>query len=92
MKKLIIVAMLILGGVTTSYAQVPTRMYEKGEAFNKQPKFKISQNNSPEKKMPVFDLAPLLAEDEAAKGLDVPFRFGKSIESNVDMSSTKSSY
>lgn len=56
MKSLIIVVLLI-GGVITSLAQVPTRMFEKGKAFEKHPKFKVSQKNSPEKKMPVFDVA-----------------------------------
>ena len=87
--KPILFTILILLGVISTFAQVPTRVYEKGEAFEKHPKFKISQNNSPEKKMPVFDLAPLLAEDEAMKGLDVPFRFGKSFEVNLELKDGK---
>ena len=84
MKNFILV-ILILGRLITSYAQVPTRMYEKGQAFEKHPKFKVSQNNSPEKKMPVFDLAPLLAGDEAVKGLDFPIRFGKNFDVNLNL-------
>ena len=88
MKNFILV-ILILGGVLTSSAQVPTLMFEKSKAFEKHPKFKVSQNSSPEKKMPVFDLAPLLAEDEAVKGLDFPFRFGKSFDVNLTLTDGK---
>ncbi|OFX56852.1 MAG: hypothetical protein A2066_19150 [Bacteroidetes bacterium GWB2_41_8] len=64
-------------------------MFEKGKAFEKHSKLKISQNNSPEKKMPVFDITPLLEEDKAMKGLDVPFRFGKSFEVNITIKDGK---
>lgn len=90
MKKSIILIMFILGGVIISFAQVSTRMYEKkGDAFMKYPKFKISHNNSPEKKMPVFDVTSLLEEDKALEGLDFPFRFGKSFDVNLTLKDGK---
>ena len=84
MKKIIII-LLILGGVTNLFAQVSTQYFEKGKAFEKHPELQISKQNSPEKKMPLFDIAPLLAEDEAVKGMDVPFRFGKSFDVNISL-------
>ena len=36
-------------------------------------------------KLPKFDIATLLAEDEAIKGLDVPFRFGKGFDVNYSL-------
>jgi|GEM_PF-5991313 len=41
MKKNIAI-MLILGGAVTSFAQVPTKMFEKNMAFEKHPGFQIS--------------------------------------------------
>lgn len=52
-----IIIMLMLCGIVSSHAQVPTQMFEKGKAFEKHYKFKISRDNAPEKKMPVFDVA-----------------------------------
>jgi hypothetical protein len=46
------ILILILGWVITSFAQVPTHMFDKGKVFEKHPEFKVSQINSPEKKMP----------------------------------------
>ena len=83
------VVMLILGGVITSYAQVPTRMFEKNKAFEIHPNFQISRTNAPEKKMPVFDVAPLLEEDQAVEGMDYPFRFGKSFDVNLSLKDGK---
>jgi len=88
MKKTIIFT-LILGFMITSYAQVPTQMFEKGRVFERHPGFKISQNNSPEKKMPVFDVSLLLREDKAVEGLDFPFRFGKSVDVNLTLEDGK---
>lgn len=39
--------------------------------------------------MPVFDLTPLIKEDEAVKGLDIPFRFGKSFDVNLSLQDGK---
>ena len=88
MKKIIIV-MLILGGVNSLFAQVPTQPYQKGKAFDKHPKFKTTQHSSPEKKMPLFDVSALLAEDEATRGMDLPFRFGKSFDVNLTLKDGK---
>ena len=85
----VLFTILILLGVISSFAQVPTQVYEKGKAFEKHSKFKVTQNASPEIKMPVFDLAPLLAEDEAVKGLDFSFRFGKSLDVNLTLTDGK---
>lgn len=54
-------------------------------AFENHPKFHISRNNVPEEKMPTFDVTPLLEEDKAMEGLDVPFRFGKSFDVNLSL-------
>ncbi len=88
MKKIIII-MLIMGGVTNLFAQISTHSFKKGKAFDKHPKLNATKQNSPEKKMPLFDLAPLLAEDEATKGLDLPFRFGKSFDVNLTLKDGK---
>jgi hypothetical protein len=71
------------GGVINSFAQVPTHMFEKNKAFEAHPKFQISRNSAPEKKMPTFDVAPLPEEDKALEGLNIPFRFGKSFYVNL---------
>ncbi|MDP3431564.1 MAG: hypothetical protein Q8T04_01165, partial [Bacteroidota bacterium] len=64
-------------------------MFEKNKAFETHPKLKISQNYSPEKKMPVFDVSQLLEEDKAVEGLDFPFRFGKSFDVNLTLKDGK---
>jgi hypothetical protein len=56
----------------TSFAQVPTKMFEKNMAFEKYPKFQISRSNAPEKMMPAFNVTPLLEEDKAVAGMDYP--------------------
>ena len=35
--------------------------------------------------MPNFDVASMLEEDEAVKGIDVPFRFGKGFDVNYSL-------
>ena len=35
--------------------------------------------------MPKFDIAAMLEEDEAVKGMDVPFRFGKGFDVNYTL-------
>lgn len=90
MKKIITVILILCLGIITSFAQVATHMFEKGKVFEKHSKLKLSLNNPPEKKMPVFDVTPLLEEDKAMKGLDVPFRFGKSFEVNITLKDGKS--
>jgi len=45
-------------------------MFEKSKAFETHPNFQISRNNAPEKKMPVFDVAPLLEADKVMEGLN----------------------
>ncbi len=39
--------------------------------------------------MPTFDVIPLLEEDEVVKGLDYPFRFGKSFDVNLTLKDGK---
>ncbi|MFV0593793.1 MAG: hypothetical protein ACK5M7_20645 [Draconibacterium sp.] len=39
--------------------------------------------------MPLFDVSALLEEDEATKGLDIPFRFGKSFDVNITLKDGK---
>lgn len=39
--------------------------------------------------MPLFDVSALLAEDEATKGFDLPFRFGKSFDDNLSLKDGK---
>ncbi|MFV0606892.1 MAG: hypothetical protein ACK5NK_13745 [Niabella sp.] len=39
--------------------------------------------------MPLFDVSALLEEDEATKGLDIPFRFGKSFDVNLGLKDGK---
>ncbi len=82
--KRIIVFTLIFSCVVKIDAQVPTYTFEKGKVFEKYSGFKITKNNTPEKKMPTIDITPLFEEDEATKSMDLPFRFGKSID--VDLS------
>ncbi len=84
MKKIIII-LLILSKVVISFAQVNTKSYDKNKAFEIYPKFKISQKKSPVLKMPKFDIAAMLEEDEAVKGMDVPFRFGKGFDVNYTL-------
>jgi hypothetical protein len=84
MKKIIII-LLILVGVVNSYAQVNTKTFEKNKAFENYPKFKISLKKSPVLKMPKFDIALMLEEDDAVSGMDVPFRFGKGFDVNYTL-------
>jgi len=88
MKKIIAI-ILILGGVNNLFAQIVTTTYQIGEAFERLPKLKITKQNSPEKKMPQFDVSVLLEEDEASKGLGLPFRFGKSFNINFTLKDGK---
>jgi hypothetical protein len=60
-------------------------MFEKNKAFEAHPKFQVSRNSAPEKKMPAFDVARLLEEDKTLEGLDIPFRFGKSFDVNMGL-------
>ena len=79
MKKIIII-LLILSKVVISFAQVNTKSYDKNKAFEIYPNFKISQKKSPVLNMPKFDIVAMLEKDEAVKGMDVPFRFGKGFD------------
>lgn len=88
MKRIIIIT-LIFGWVVKIDAQVPTYTFEKGKVFEKYRGFQITKNNIPEKKMPVFDVTPLLEEDKAVEGLDIPFRFGKSFDVDLNLKDGK---
>ncbi|HCT29943.1 MAG TPA: hypothetical protein DIW31_04255 [Bacteroidales bacterium] len=87
--KIIVSIILFFGGIITLFAQVPTQMFEKGKAFDKHPNFKIISQNSPVKKIPIFDLGPLLTEDAATKNSDLPFRFGKAIDVDLTLEDGK---
>lgn len=75
--------------MTRIIAQIPTQTFKEGMAFEKYPKLMLSKDKSPLKKMPHFDITPLLEEDEAIEGLDFPFRFGKSIDVNISLNDGK---
>ena len=84
MKKIIL--LLLIGvAIINSNAQVNTKTFEKSKAFDIHPEFNISQTISSVIKMPKFDIASMLAEDEAVGGMDVPFRFGKDFDVNYTL-------
>ena len=51
--------MLIMGGVSSLFAQVSTNISKKGYAFEKHPELNITKQKSPQIKMPLFDLSRL---------------------------------
>jgi len=85
MKKIVIVLLIIGFTIVNSNAQINTKTFEKNKAFDIHPEFKISQITSPVFRMPNFDVAKMLAEDETVKGLPVPFRFGKGFDVNYTL-------
>lgn len=87
--KRIIIIILIFGWVVKIDAQVPTYTFEKGKVFEKYPGFQITKSNTPEKKISAFDITPLLEEDDTSKGMDLPFRFGKSFEVDISLKDGK---
>ena len=88
MKNLIILVIAFISTISTM-AQVTTQGYEKNKAFDEFPKFLVTKQNSPVKKMPLFDVTPLLAEDEVSKDLDLPYRFGKGFEVEISLKDGK---
>lgn len=84
-----ITLMFILWGVICAYGQVPTKFFEKGKVFEKNSQFKKSLEKEFEKQMPAFDVSELLKEDEANKDMDIPFRFGKSFDVNLNLQDGK---
>ncbi len=85
MKKIIIILLIIGIEIVNSNAQVVTKTFEKNKAFDEHPEFKVSQRISPLVKLPNFDVAQMLAEDEAVRGMEVPFRFGKGFDVNYTL-------
>ena len=74
MNKIIIVILILVSGGISAFAQVPTRTFRERKAFETHPRFMNSAKISSMKKMPKFDIASMLAEDEAAREMDVPFQ------------------
>ncbi len=85
MKKTIIVLLIIGIAIVSSNAQVVTKTFERNKAFDNHPEFEISRITSSVLKMPNFDVAQMLAEDEAVRGMDIPFRFGKGFDVNYTL-------
>jgi len=85
MKKLIII-LIGFFNIMFIYGQVESRVFPNKDALSKISKAK-GINKSPKKeKMPKFNKQTLLDEDEANKGFDIPFRFGKGFDTNITLS------
>ena len=71
-------------------AQVTSNIYsEKSKVFDLYPQFDKLRTIAPEIIMPGFDINRLLEEDEAVKGMDVPYRFGKGFNVNYSLTDGK---
>lgn len=84
-----ITLLLIFCGLFSVKGQVSTKFFEKGKVFEQNTKFKKTLDKEYEKVMPTFDVTELLKEDEANKDMDIPFRFGKSFEVNLNLQDGK---
>lgn len=81
MKKLSVCLSIFLLLTTVVAAQIPSYLYsEKSKVFESYPQFQQLDMIAPEIVMPSFDIGPLLEEDEALIGMDVPYRFGKAFD------------
>jgi len=85
MNKIITVILILVSGGISTLAQVPTKTFRERKAFETHPRFMNSAKISSMKKMPKFDVASMIEEDEALKGIDVPFRFGKGFDVNYSL-------
>lgn len=81
MKKLSICLSICILLASVVAAQIPSYLYsEKSKVFDSYPMFQNLGAIAPEILMPSFDVKPLLEEDEALIGMDVPYRFGKAFD------------
>ena len=86
MKKLSIYLYIYLLLAINVSAQVTSNIYsEKSKVFDFYPQFNKLRTIAPEIIMPGFDINRLLEEDEAVKGKDVPYRFGKGFDVNYSL-------
>ena len=87
MKKFSILLSVFLLLATVAAAQIPSYLYsEKSKVFDSYPMFQNLGAIAPEKIMPRFDVMPLLEEDEALLGMDLPYRFGKAFDVKYTLS------
>ncbi|MCH7657503.1 MAG: hypothetical protein IIB05_04210 [Bacteroidetes bacterium] len=90
MKKLSIYLSVYLLLAINVTAQVTSNIYsEKSKVFDLYPQFSELRYSAPEIIMPGFDINRLLEEDEAVKGKDVPYRFGKGFDVNYSLADGK---
>ncbi|MBA7535527.1 hypothetical protein ES705_27785 [subsurface metagenome] len=86
MKKLSVCLSIYLLLVINIAAQVTSNIYsEKSKVFDSYPQFSELRYSAPEIIMPGFDINRLLEEDEAVKGMDIPYRFGKGFDVNYSL-------
>jgi len=86
MKKLSIYLSIYLLLAINVTAQVTSLIYsEKSKVFDLYPQFDKLRTIAPEIIIPGFDINRLLEEDEAVKGIDVPYRFGKGFNVNYSL-------
>ncbi len=89
MKKILFFNYILIFVITNSFAQIPAKIYKKGDLFSKNPKFKYSKSEISKKEMPFFDVNKLLKEDTLRDKLDLPYRFGKRFDVDLDLSDGK---
>ena len=85
MKNLILGVLLLLT-TQTNFGQVETKFFPNKDALSKIEKIKQHPKAQKTMKMPSFNKEALLEEDSKNNGKDVPFRFGKGFDVNVNLS------
>ncbi len=63
--------------------QVETRFFPDGDAFDQVKLIKDHPEASSIKVLPAFNAQKLIEEDEQNEGLDIPFRFGKGMDTQI---------
>lgn len=85
MKNLILGVLLLLT-TQTNFGQVETKFFPNKDALSKIEKIKQHPKAQKTMKIPSFNKEALLEEDNKNNGKDVPFRFGKGFDVNVNLS------
>ena len=90
MKKLSVYFFVYLLLAVNLTAQVTSNIYsETSKVFDLYSQFDKFRTTAPEIVMPGFDINRFLEEDEAVKGMDVPYRFGKEFDVNYSLADGK---
>ncbi|MHB9057164.1 MAG: trypsin-like serine peptidase, partial [Paludibacteraceae bacterium] len=80
-----IIFLILLSVLQVAHAQVETKFFPEGDAFDQVKPIKDHPKANKTTKLPSFDVQKLIDEDKLNENMDRPFRFGKGFDTGITL-------